>query len=664
MTKRELDEITATRQFFQEYNSYTKLPDESPSWIAFWEEERRRCLEGYHFGSDYISGYFYNYLNFCPIYLTEVTNETDDRASGIRKIEFPDYWDGHYKVSHYINEAELAGEHAFWGGSRGKSKSFFAASMLNRNYFHIEGSTNFAIASDLTYLLGDGIITKSFEMMDFIDTNTAWAKRRQVRDDKLHRRASKKVTGASGVMSEVGWKSEIQGVTVGDDYNKMRGKRGKLMVLEESGNFKDLDKLHQTLRPGMEDGNVTFGLILHIGTGGTEGASSTGFHELMKNPRAYRIHPVKNTTDPGMENSENGFFFPANWNYKGAYDKLGNSDIVRANMLIDKELEIVKKAGDPHAVVRRTAELPRTVGEMLMRISGTQFPVMELKQQEGEIEVKPHIYRNAEFHVIFELDKDTQKYTWKADPDPRPIYSYPNFDNKNLPGCFIIYEHPKTNEKEEVFEGRYIAGIDSFDFDESTTTSLGSLFIMDSWTGRIVAEYTGRPKAFEFYEKCRRGLLYYNARVNIENANKGIFDYFDSKGSGYLITDELRIAREATNESTHSTRKRGTTPSKPLNAYARGLGAQYLLETTSNPDKPEEINVHKLRCLPLIKEMILWNSEGNFDRVSAFGMLMLLYYEKKKYMVDGTYQLGKSSINEDPYLQKIFKNYNKTFGRY
>jgi hypothetical protein len=33
-------------------------------------------------------------------------------------------------------------------------------------------------------------------------------------------------------------------------------------------------------------------------------------------------------------------------------------------------------------------------------------------------------------------------------------------------------------------------------------------------------------------------------------------------------------------------------------------------------------------------------------------------------MVDGTYQLAKSSIEEDPYLQKIFRNYNKTFGRY
>lgn len=664
MTRQEVQEITATRNFFQEYGVYTRLPEGSNQWIEFWKEERRRSLEGYHIGSDYVSGYEYWYLNFFPIYLTEIKDETDDRSSGNRILSMPHMWDGTHKTFNYIDEAVKSGQHCFIGGSRGKGKSFMGASMLTRNYFHIKGSTNFAVASDLTFLTGDGIITKCWEGMDMVDKMTPWSKRRQVYDTQLHRRASKKIMGANGVLREEGWRSEILGVTVGDDFNKMRGKRGKLAVIEESGNFRNLDKLHQVLRPSFEDGNVTFGTIIHFGTGGTTGAASEGFHELMKNPRAYRIYPVKNFTDPGMENAENGFFFPANWNYKGAMDECGNSDIVKANKLIDKEIELVRLAGDPHAVVRRTAELPRTVAEMLMRISGTQFPILELKQQEGEIEVKPHIYKNSEFPVVFELDKENQKFQWKPDSDPRPIYGFPNFDNKNLPGCFIIYEHPKTNEKEEVFEGRYIAGIDSFDFDESTTTSLGSLLIMDSWTGRIVAEYTGRPKAFEFYEKCRRGLLYYNARVNIENANKGIFDYFDSKGCGYLITDELRISREAVNETNTSTRKRGTTPSKPLNAYARGLIAQYLLESTNNPDKPEELNVHKLRCLPLIKEMILWNAEGNFDRVSAFGMLMLLYYEKKKYMVDGTYQLGKSSINEDPYLQKIFKNYNKTFGRY
>lgn len=661
MTKRELDEILATRQQFQEIGVYTKLPEGSTQWINFWKEERRRAVEGFHIGSDFIPGYFYWYLNFQPIYLTQVINETDDRASGNRILEFPDYWDGHYKVAHYLEEAEKMGEHAFWGGSRGKSKSFFSASMLNRNYFHVAGSTNFAVASDLGYLTGDGIITKTWEGMDFVDKNTPWSKRRQVYDTQLHRRSSKKIMGANGVLREEGWRSEILGITVGDNYHKMRGKRGKLIILEESGNFRDLDKLHQTLRPGMEDGNVTFGLILHIGTGGTEGAASEGFQELMKNPRAYRIRPVKNFTDPGMENAENGFFFPANWNYKGAYDTLGNSDVVKANKLIDKELELVRLAGDPHAVVRRTAELPRTISEMLMRISGTQFPILELKKQEGEIETKPHLYRNAEFHVVFELDKETQKYNWKPDPDPKPIYGFPNFDNKNLPGCFIIYEHPKTDDKDRVYENRYIAGIDSYDFDESTTTSLGSMFIMDSWTGRVVAEYTGRPKAFEFYEKCRRGLLYYNARVNIENANKGIFDYFDGKGSGYLITDRLRIEKEATNDFSATSRQRGFTPSKQINAYARGLIAQYLIDSTNNPDKPEEINIHKLRCLPLIKEMILWNSEGNFDRVSAFGGLMLFYYEKKKYMVDGTYELSGTDIAKDPYFLKLLPKHLKKY---
>ena len=655
MNKRELDEILATRSHFQEYKCYTKLPEGSPSWIAFWEEEKRRSLEGFHIGSDYITGYFYWYLNYQPIYLVQVTNETDDRASGNRVREFPDFWDGHHQVSNYINEAELSGEHAFWAGSRGKSKSFFGAAMLNRNYFHIRGSNNFVVASDLSYLTGaDGTLSKTWEAMDFVDQHTPWAKRRQVHNTHLHRRSSVKIKDSKGVEREGGWMSDIIGVTVGDDYNKMRGKRGKLILLEESGNFRNLDKLHQTLRPGMEDGNVTFGLIMHVGTGGTEGASSMGFHELMKNPRAYRIHPVKNTTDPGMENTENGFFFPANLNYKGAYNELGVSDIVRADMLIDKELEIVKKAGDPSAVIRRTAELPRTVSEMLMRISGTQFPILELKQQEAEIETKPHLYKEAEFYADFALDLDTQKFDWVHEQNPRPIHSFPHLDNKNMQGSFIIHEHPKVDSKGEVFYNRYVAGIDSYDFDESGTTSLGSMFIADLWTKRIVAEYTGRPaRAFDFYEKCRRGLLYYNAIANIENANRGIFTYFESKNCYHLICDKLRVEKEASPESnTSNSRPKGTTPGKLLNAYSRGLLANYWLEKTGNPERPEEMQIHRFKCMAAIKEAILWNIDGNFDRISALCMLMLIMYDREKYVTDGSIDVSDSIAN-DPYLQKL-----------
>jgi len=665
------DEFSTEAQHFNEYKCYTKLPIGSKSWLEYWREQRRRCLEGHRReGGDWVTGYHYNFLNFAPILQTEIIKEGDGENSqnqAARVKGFAKWLDGQHDMFHYMEEAELSGEHAFMLGSRGRGKSLMSASMCVRNYHHIRDSKSFCIASKEAYLLNDGIITKAWDIMNFIDVNTPWQKRRHEYDDKLHRRASTKITTSSGVktIDPRSYNSEISGLTVGDDIHKLRGPRGKLIILEEVGNFPKLDIGWNIMRPSMESGRNTFGLILGVGTGGEEGANFIGAEQIFKNPKAYRVHAITNSWDVGMENSECAFFYSATMNYEGAMDKDGNSDTEKAKKLILADRKEVAKSSDPQALVRRCAEIPITPTEAMMRISGTQFPILELRRQEGEIEANPHKYKNAEFHVNFELDRETQKFKWVLDNESVPLYELNVQNNKNMHGCFIIYEHPKTDEKELVYEGRYIAGLDSYDLNESTTTSLGSMFIMDSWTGRIVAEYSGRPKtAFEFYEKCRRGLLYYNARVNIENLNKGVFDFFDSKGSGYLIIDELRIAREATNETNTITRRRGTTPSKSLNAYARGLTAQYLLESTNNSEKPEELFVHKLRCLPLVKELVLWNIDGNFDRVSAFMMLMLLYYEKKKYMVDGTYQLAKSSIEEDPYLQKIFRNYNKTFGRY
>lgn len=1052
------DEFRTEALYFKEFGVFTKLPVGSKQWKDYWDEQRRRCLVGHkREGGDWITGYHYNFLNFSPILQTEVIKESEDdlgQNQAIRVKDFAKFLDGQYDMFHYFEEAELSGEHAFMLGSRGRGKSLMTASMCVRNYHHIRDSKSFCFAANKDYLLKDGIISKSWDLMNFIDSHTPWAKRRQEFNDKLHRRASTKVTTASGIetIDPRSYNSEIIGTTVGDDIHKLRGPRGKLIVLEEVGNFPKLNTGWNIMRPSMEAGRNTFGLLLGIGTGGEEGANFAGAEQIFKNPKAYRVHAVTNKWDKGLQHSECAFFYPAYQNYEGAMDKDGNSDIEKAIKLILADRAEVAKSSDPFAMIRRCAEIPMTPQEAMMRISGTQFPILELKKQEAEIETKPHIYRNAETYARFELNRDTQRFEYKIDTEAKPIYNFPHQDNKNMPGAFIIYEHPKDNPKTgQPYFDRYVAGCltegekvvtstglksvenikledrlinqegdtvnitkiyqrtlenkdtytitlsnnhrtttfteehpilratnkktgrldkldsnfkfieakdlkvsdwvripniytkelntnlnefwnnsfnphkyaskdysvknplkhsefwwligvwlgdgwlqkandkieicfniketiyiercktivrkyldrasntytkanlvkisfcskqfhffleeyfgkyasgkripewikylnkdskkqlvkgylasdgciykepkgyygtafvsvnlemlesfqdilfslghisrlsrlrpkgkhtfmlgytsntkecyqlamgshdtidfarsvydsediklnridwnnlpilrkrpkqgcyidnkyiyfqikdikkeiyngqvfnfecdthtylcrgitthncDSYDFDESTTTSLGSMFIADLWTKRIVAEYTGRPSAKEFYETCRRGLLYYNAVANIENLNKGIFQYFDDKASGYLISEQLNIEREilSDNGNTHTTTRRGTGANPRVQAYARGLIAQYLLESTKNPDKKEELLIHKLKCLPLIKELIDWNVDGNFDRVVSMSMLMLIMNEREKYIEDGTYTIPTNYIGNDPFFNKL-----------
>lgn len=67
------------------------------------------------------------------------------------------------------------------------------------------------------------------------------------------------------------------------------------------------------------------------------------------------------------------------------------------------------------------------------------------------------------------------------------------------------------------YSSRYILGADPYDNDEANTMSLGSIFVLDLWTDKIVAEYTGRPMyAEDYFEICRRLCIFYNGQLNYE----------------------------------------------------------------------------------------------------------------------------------------------------
>jgi hypothetical protein len=665
-TKSDVDEFTATRQYFEEYSTYTREPIKSERWRKFWAEERRRIKEGYHIGRDYISGYNYFYLNFTPIQKSEIVKANEIGQNQATRIEgFPDFWDGDYDFFHYLNEAELSGNHGLLLGSRGKGKSLKCGSMLVRNYDHFKGSKNYAFAYSEEFLTKDGILTKAWETMDFNSLNTPWGKSRDVKDSDLHRRSSKLIQ-RNGIWQEDprSYKSEIIGLIVGDKINKARGKRGKLIIYEEIGMFKKVDTGWNMNRPAMEDGKNTFGLMLGIGTGGTEGADFEGAERMMKNPKAYKIYPVRNKWDENKGNTEIGYFWPADVNYTGCYDKeTGISNREAARIEIDADRKLVATGEDPTALTRRKAELPLNLEEVLMRISYTMFPREELLIQEAKIENSPSKYRDADFIGKLIINKDLE-ISWENSNDVKPLYEFKKgTNNKNKEGGIIIYEHPVLDPSGQVIQNRYYAGIDSYDHDESTTSSLGSIFIGDIWTKRIVAEYCGRPKtADEFYEICRRLIKYYSAKANIESQNRGIFTYLKNKNCEYVIMEEPRVAKETTSDITlkknNYKTKLGTSPTPPVQKYARGLIVKWLSTSTNNQEAVEETMLHTMRQVALIKELIAWDPENNFDRVDALSMLMLAFEENEKYN-NIEYINEKADLNKMKYFGKWFKKYNK-----
>ena len=270
-------------EFFKKHKCYTLAPRGTTDYNSYWDRETERCLYGYTApDGDSITGYHYFYLNYSPIMKLKEVSYTDrygnTRTRRERVLDFPRFWDYDYYYFNAIEQAEDEGKHMAVLKSRQRGYSFKGASMLVRNYELIPGSKNFAVASEQKFLIGDGLLTKAWQIMDFIDKNTAWAKQRLV-STRMERVAGYKVTDEFGKQTEQGYLSSITGITLKNDPERIRGTRGKLVLWEEGGKFPSLLDAWRIEQPSVEtDDGIAFGLMIAFGCvcKGTKVWTSTG----------------------------------------------------------------------------------------------------------------------------------------------------------------------------------------------------------------------------------------------------------------------------------------------------------------------------------------------------------------------------------------------------
>lgn len=291
------DKFRQAAIFFKEHGTYTLAPPGTTDYIKYWDEETNRCLYGYVApDGDAISGYNYFYLNYSPIMKLSEVEYTDrygnKRTRRERILEFPNFWDYDYYYFNAIEEAETQGKHLVVLKSRQRGYSFKGASMLVRNYELIPGSKSFAVASEQKFLIGDGLLTKAWQIMDFIDKNTAWSKQR-LTSTRMERVSGFKITDEFGKQTEQGYLSSITGITLKNDPERLRGTRGKLVLFEEGGKFPNLETAWRVEQPAVEtDDGVAFGLLIAFGTGGTEGCVMAGSKVYSTDGRLLNIEDI------------------------------------------------------------------------------------------------------------------------------------------------------------------------------------------------------------------------------------------------------------------------------------------------------------------------------------------------------------------------------------
>ena len=642
---------------FLKYGCYTFLkPNSNPNseFRRHWDEEKRRCYEGYVRESDgeWVTGFNYWFMNYCPMMVNKLI---EGRKKAIRTEAFPFFFEGIYWRFHYLWQAREGGKHAIELAKRGCAKSYSLAAIMSHNLILGESEeSNRRVITVLTayqkeYLKDDkdGTLSKFKPSINFSFANTPFP-------HLMLKNSPNEMSWQMGYKDEYGVEkgslNQVLAVSAKDDSEKLRGKRGWILF-EEMGSFKGLLSLYDITRKSVEDGDYTFATMYLVGTAAESESDFSSAKTLLYNPDGYNILSIDNVFDrPKQGKPKFGFFFPSYINRAGCYNKDGVSDVVKALIEILIARYKAKYSADPKSVLRVIAEDPITPAEAIIKVKAAYFPITALTERLSQLDQDIHAYDDV---YVGKLVQNSNGVEFTPTSDV-PIRKF-GVEN-DTPGAVEIFEMPEKDRNGKVPHTRYIIGHDPVDNDQAESSSLSSTFVLDLWTDKIVAEYTGRQSfADDNFEIVRLLCLFYNAKCLYESNKKGIFAYFSKINCTHLLADTPEFLRDKQliKYSSFGSNAKGVNASAAINAYANNLIRDWLMKPVTviqNVDGEDvEVTVYNLNFLrnrALIEELIAFNPEINVDRIRALGMVML-YREEKMILYQGNPSRDSEEVPKD-----------------
>tara|TARA_R110000868_G_scaffold92281_4_gene255994 strand:- start:8677 stop:10761 length:2085 start_codon:yes stop_codon:yes gene_type:complete len=661
------------------YSKYGKYPDGdfgTDEWLEYWLEEKRRSIEGYSIAGVRISGYHYFYLNYSPIEKV-IDKIVNGRAIKDREVGFPRFWDEDYNFFHVVDIARagielddykklnldinikpehlIGGKHVLYLKPRGVGASYKGGSMCARNYHLLRNTNSVCLANDKEYLDKSGILTKFQLVNSFLNgigynsedkMGTSGFYVGQLSTDKAKMETICGMKFPNGSVDPDSKLNSVMGITLNNDYQKARGKRAYLINFEEFGKAPNADKAWEIALPSVQEGADVFGQIIGFGTGGTDGVDFAAMEKMFYNPDFYNIIGIENIWDEGTANTYVGHFTPA---YKdiGFIDANGNSLQDKARSHYDKEFALAAKAPDGTLLPRKKAEKPYCPRDAMLNVGNNPFLSEELIRHCAE--VKESIKNNTVgYGIPVELTADWYIYNDKL----KSINNYPLIIDKNTKGvdtkgAVVIYSAPFKTKDNRVPDNLYIACNDPYAHDKALAKedmSLGATYIIEqvnnltqSKGGHIVASYIARPDTMDDYNRnLFRLATMYNAKIGYENNTGDVAGY--AKRSPHLLD---RLERQFTLEGIEGVGK--SSVNRPFGMHMspqrKPVGIMFLKDWLYEIRSEDTItgktllNLHLIKDVGLLEELIKFNDIGNFDRISAMliGMFQLkeLQYQRR-----------------------------------
>lgn len=642
---------------FKKYGYYCPELWGTNAWKHYWDEQLRRCKDGYEVGGVKITGNHYFYMNFTNIEL--VNNDAAVSSESMfaeKESNFPHFWDGDFN---YFWSLEIArrgmpyneylglhldvlipelymngGHHMIVGKSRRKGYSYKNAAIAANIYNHTRKSITVVGAFEKKYLYPEGTMGMATNYINWLNKHTGWAKAREFVDKQDHRKASYK-EDKNGIYLESGYQSQIMALTFKDNPDAARGKDAKLVMFEEAGKFPNLRDSFRATEPSMMAGKYVTGQMVIFGTGGDMEKDTVDFSYMFYNPLEFNLLPFTNIWDDNAENTSCGFFHPVYWNMEGFYDQQGNSDKQAAtDYELNKRKEITESSGSSLSIQGRIQEYPIKPSEAFLTVSFNDFPIEELRNQLNMVVREKLHLKKGQAGVLYRDELGKVRFKPDLKNELEPLYFKDN-PASSIRGAVVIYEYPIPNPP----KGLYKSGHDPYRQQQSLSTktpSLGSLYIHKGFEkfsysrDMLVAEYVGRPNTSDDYNRNTEMLMeLYNCELGYENEVTEVLSYFTKRKKLHLLAMQPDAVINANISNSKVKRVYGIhMPDKLKDAGEKYIKKWLLTERDIDENGNRILNLHTIYSPGLLEELIYYNRKGNFDRVMAF-MVLMMYLEEE-----------------------------------
>lgn len=631
------------KEFFYLHNNAPKYDpfkhyfDQTIEVIEFYKKELDKIIHGVTIDGVYFSGWLYFHINY---FMTSIPVKNKNGFGTEDKVMLPVLRDNEWYIQECILEALEKQKFIALFGTRRFGKSVIEASV---------GYWRALVMQNLTVQMVCGSSDDLAMLVDKVKTN--W--------DYIHPAFKLPVTKSQwGDSIEFGIRetsqqkkkfSNIQ-LTIIDDTSKKSSEKTaggapSAFIVDEFAKFKFIPMLEAAM-PAF---NTPFGLktlVMFVGTGGNKELSQDA-KKLMDNPDAYNFLPmnwdrldtmVKDPEFVTWKRRNFGIFVPAQMSYMDKLIKkeIGMDEFKEVNSPKLSKIKIqVTEWGKSREVIKNTRLLktgdalskhkmyyPFDPLECFINRIDNPFPAHLAQKTLEKLEEQGNTGKPVRLVNTGDGKISASQVHGNANIDRIP-YPYKGDGNKDAP--IFLYTDIPLESSYDVF----IGGNDFYKLKDSSTDSVATFYIFErrhlgNPIEKIVLSYAARPeRTNSLYTNIEMGLEAFAARTFVENVDATpFFQHLQNKGKDYRLLAEGLDFSKMINPNSRPKINWGYYPTDKNKAHILSTFIEYCWEEVVIGVNEDGVEIKKcgiefIEDPDLLKEILNFNFEGNFDRIIA-----------------------------------------------